>query len=320
MNAKNIGWIIGGAVCAGASVYLWVVGCFYCLSADHLRNIIFLAAGITAAIIAFWRAQVSDNEAETNKQRHITDRYIRAEDQLNSEGVDVRINAIKSLEKVGIESEDKVLDILRLLSYHVRKTSPVGGEIGSGYTDRRDDASVGVSVIGRLAGMYKHVLKKEHESVDLSLVFAYYLHRLPDLTQCYFAGFNLNCSNFSRAIFDGCDLTEASFCLADLRGSTFSNCVLVNAYFEGANLDYAKFCGDVTEVKLAGAYCNGTDFSGAKNLTREMLKSIRFSEENSPTLPDYLSQEDLPPPRNKEESAYVMDIISDFAKVARPAS
>jgi len=301
----NIPWIVFGAV-AGAALYLllwWIFDCFACRAVDHLRNLIFLTGGITAAMIAAWRAQVADEQAKTESKKaetenkkantaekaHITDRFARAIEQLNNENIYMRIGAIQALERIGYDSEDDVLGVLRLLAGFIRDQSPVKNKDDG--INLPSDAKEGMGAIWRLAGDYKELLKKDKKSrLDLS---ATNLAPFPLITEGYFYRFDFGRSNITGGFLQS-NFEWASFFGTDLTHTIFSNCNFRHASFMGALLDSAQFYGsDMFKADLSLATCNNTDFSTAKNLTTEMLESIIYDAKTPPKVPKGII---LPPP------------------------
>lgn len=304
----NITWIVVGAI-AGAALYLllwWIFDCFACRAVDHLRNLIFLTGGITAAMIAAWRAQVADEQTKTADEQakteskkadiaervQITDRFSRAIEQLNNDNMYMRIGAVHALERIGYDSEKDVLAVLRLLASFVRGQSPVKGE---SVDTIQPDAKDGLDAIGRLTSHHKEFLKGYGAfRLDLS---ASNLTPFPLLIEGYFRNFDFSNSNITNGVFAKHNFSGAFFSGANLTGTFFLECNFRHASFMQAILDYAEFNNaDMSETVLHMATCNNTNFSTAKNMTAEMLKYIRFDGGNQPVLPDYLSQDDLPPP------------------------
>lgn len=313
----DIHWIVFG-VAGGVLFYLllwWIFDDFAGQAADHLRNLIFLIGGITAAIIAAWRAQVADEQAKTADEQakteskkadiaertQITDRFARALEQLNNDNIYMRIGAIQALERIGYDSEENVLGVLRLLAGFVREQCPVENEsVDTVQPDVQEsaglDAEEGLEAIGRLAGHYKEFLKGD-DAFRLNLS-ASNLIPFPAMNRGHFCGFRFNHSNIEYQVFEQSDFEKASFFGTDLTSSLFLNCNFIHVSFMRAILDSAKFYNaDMSNAELHWATCNNTDFSTAKNLTTEMLKDIIYDAETPPKVPKGVT---LPPPREKQ--------------------
>lgn len=284
MNAKNIGWVIGDAVVASVVAYLLIwgyAGGFSGSSADHLRNLIFFAGGITAAIITAWRAWVADKQTQINEQSQITERFTKAVEQLGSDNIYIRIGALHALERIGRDSENDVVAILRLLASFVRSQSPA---------QDNDDASTpldaveGFAVTSRLAKLLKNT-ERRIVKFDSS-----HLTRLSNPNGCFFQ-FGFYRCNLSHGFFPGSDFAGANFSYACLKEAKLQRCNFRDAPFTRATLDGADF---------RGAVCNRTNFSTAKNLTTKMLKDIIYDAETPPKVPKGVT---LPPPRKKQSGA-----------------
>ncbi|MCY4245064.1 MAG: pentapeptide repeat-containing protein [Gammaproteobacteria bacterium] len=293
MNAKNIGWIIGVAVVASVGAYLLIwgyAGDFSGSPADHLRNIIFLVGGITAGIVAVWRAQVADKQTQINEQSQITERFTKAVEHLGSENIYMRIGALHALERIGHDSENDVVAILRLLSNFVQKQSPVKSKYVVANVERAPlDAREGFGVISRLAKEYEQLLKNQNKKIVN--LFSSNLKGLPEFSKGCFFRFDFARCNLSSGFFPRANFEIATFNGACLKGANFQRCNLVEADFRSA---------DMTGVKLQFAVCNGTNFSTAKNLTTEMLQDIIYDAETPPRVPKGVT---LPPPRKKPSGA-----------------
>lgn len=301
MNAKNIVLIICAvaAVAAVAGSYL-IWGVPGDLKAEDWRNAILIVGGLTAGIIATWRAYVADEQAKTESKKaniaeqiQITDRFARAIEQLNNEHIYMRIGAVHALERIGHDSEDDVLAVLRLLASFVRGQSPAKNK--SVHFELPPDAKEGLDVIVRLTSHYKEFLKDDSFRLDLS---ASNLASFPVANQGYFCGFDFRGSTIMYQVFPQANFGKASFSDANLTNTRFWKCNFVRAWFGGAILDSAWFYdADMSKATLLGATCNNTDFSTAKNLTTEMLKDIVYDAETPPRVPLGVT---LPPPRESK--------------------
>jgi len=294
MNAKNMVLIICAifAVAAVAGGYLFwgVAGKFSGLKAEDLRNLIFLVGGITATIIAAWRARVADKQTQINERGQITERFTKAVEHLGSENIYMRIGALHALERIGHDSENDVVAILRLLSNFVQKQSPVKSKYVVANVERAPlDAREGFGVISRLAKEYEQLLKNQNKKIVN--LFSSNLKGLPEFSKGCFFRFDFARCNLSSGFFPRANFEIATFNGACLKGANFQRCNLVEADFRSA---------DMTGVKLQFAVCNGTDFSTAKNLTTDMLKGIIYDAETPPEVPDGVV---LPPPRKKPSGA-----------------
>lgn len=306
MNKKTIGLIFILVISAGIGLYLrawWLVDNFSGPSVGHFLNIIYLVGGVTAAFIATWRAWVADEQTKINKQGQVTERFTHATEQLGDENIYIRLGAIHALERIGRDSRDDTLAVLRLLASFIRNKNP--GKSSLEYISKqsienalKSDAAESMFAIARLSARYSYLLRdKKGISIDLS-----HTHLPPHLTitEGCFSKFDFGFSNFMKGIFLNSDFEKAFFIRSKLVDVNFIHCNLKYAAFIHATLDAAKFENvDMDKARLESAICNATDFSKAKNLTAEMLREVIYNPGTPPKLPPYLSINDLPPPRQE---------------------
>jgi len=306
MNAKRMVLIfcaiVAVATVAGGYLLWGVAGEFSDLKAEDWRNVIFIVGGLTAAMIAAWRAHVADKQTQINEQVQITERFTRAVDLLGSENIYMRIGALHALERIGRDSESDVVAVLRLLSSFVRSQS-VSRRMGGILLDGDDtpaplDAEEGFAVISRLAGEYKRLLRNR-ESMIVDLSSSNLKCSLQFSKGCFFR-FNFSFCNLSLGFFSESDFECANFQGAYLESSYFQDCNLTGVSFNNAILDGVNFGNaDMTRAILLTAVCNRTNFSTAKNLTTKMLKDIIYDAETPPRIPDGVT---LPPPEEKRQN------------------
>lgn len=334
MNAKNIGWIICAiaavAAIAGGYLFWGVAGKFSGLKAEDLRNLIFLVGGLTAGIIAFWRAWVADKQTKINEQGQITERFTRAVEQLGDDNAYMRMGAIQALRLIGSDSESHVLAVLHLLASFVREKSPAKKVDDVGFSPQQKksiprneqeirihsiiedvfksfpnaqrvnhipgDVQKSIVAIGKLAEKYGAFLMEMGKiHMDLSQSDLAYLR---PIMECGFSRCMFMRSDISGAVFSHCDFRMASFHSAELYAVLFIDCDCSVASFDDAYLNYAVFNrADTDMASFKSAFCNRTDFSTARNLTTEMLKDVIYDAETPPIVPKGVK---LPPPRKKE--------------------
>lgn len=291
-----------------AEIILYMLAWYFSsASVEHFRNIIYVVGGTTAAFIAAWRAWVADKQTEINAQGQVTDRFTHAIKQLGDENIYIQLGAIHALERIGRDSRDDTLAVLRLLASFIRNKSPEIPRLEriSKQSDEellRDTPSSEVTesmlAIARLSARYSYLLREEQGiSINLSRI-----RLTPHLmiTEGCFLRFDFGFSDFTRGIFLSSDFEKSYFTGAKLAYAQFAYCKLVHAVFTGANLDAAKFEDvDMDGALFESATCNATDFSKAKNLTAEMLRRIIYNQGTPPKLPPYLSINDLPHPKQE---------------------
>ena len=271
---------------------------------EHLRNLIFMTAGLITFAISIWRARISDKQAKASNiqaeatieqikiaaQSQITDRFTRAIEQLGKSGDDIlflRIGAIQALERIGNDSLGDLPAIIRLLAGFSRQTSiawyeSIRNQEGQVVVTPLDVAEA-VRALARLNGKHLEFLREQEISIDLS---GSYFPRLSlpnsnltrfELTDCDLSNANLRDANLSDAKLRKSDLSNAM-----LWGANFSNAILVgvnlyNAILRNSNLSNA----DLWYANLSNATLWDTNLSNAKlqgiNLSKAFLLNSDLS-------------------------------------------
>jgi len=314
------GWVLAGvAITIYVSAVRFGSGSFeQLLNPDHLRNMILLVGGIVGLAIAAKRARAADNQAQAaheqaeqqsrqvenvsrqigvSEQGHITERFTRAIEQLDSDKLFLRLSAIAALERIGRDSKDStddVLAVLKLLSGFVRENSPIGktDDIKAAASLTPLDIMESILALSRLARQYKPFLKENGLYIQM---WNTQLSGTPPLTDAYFGRFNFSGASLLNRQFFKSDCHDAKFKQANLDHAVFGNLSLEGADFSSAKLDNAIFDEvDMKNVCLDYAYCNVTIFQNPKNMTTEMVSKILYSEGQSPRgIP---MDVELPPP------------------------
>ena len=89
-----------------------------------------------------------------------------------------------------------------------------------------------------------------------------------------FVGLDFSAANLHRAIFQGLDVSNASFANANLRNAIFDFAILNSSNMSNAALmNAALTCAEMEGVDLSGANAVGAVFAGA-NLAMSNLKSV----------------------------------------------
>jgi Pentapeptide repeats (8 copies) len=173
------------------------------------------------------------------REGQITDRFLRAVDQLGSDKVDVRFGGIFALERIAKDSPSDRSAITEVLSAYVRKSLP-GSEAREGYIlplqFRAPDAQAALTVLCRSP------LSDERITADA-------------------ARLNLSRTDLRRA-----DLRRAQLQRADLWSARLEGADLRGAHLEGAILERANF-GRFEPKNPAyerGADLSNADLTGAK--------------------------------------------------------
>jgi hypothetical protein len=217
------------------------------------------------ALAATDRAQ--DRALELTEQGQVTDRYIRAIEQIGSDKLDVRVGAIYALERIARDSPRDHPTIMEVLAIFVRENSKARWPPAVSAKDApertvRPDVRAALIVVGR------RDVTNDSGQINLS--------------EAQLAGAYLKETNFARATFFRSDLTSATFVRANLQRSVLYGVSLMNANLHGAdmrgaNLRSANLFGahlnnaDLRDADVAGAqYDTNTVFTGAR-VTSSMM-------------------------------------------------
>jgi Pentapeptide repeats (8 copies) len=210
--------------------------------------------GTVAVAIVGFRSTRQANQATINaahddvrrtldvtRREQVSDRYLRAVEQLGSDVLEVRIGATYALERVTVDSTRDQPIVMEVLSAFIRERSrepwPIPEPNASpvrAHAFPRPDVQAALTVIGR-----RNV---EYDQGDIDLTAAV----LPS------------------ALLFSADLTRVRLVSADLRaavahsGTKFTDADLRNADLTGADLTEADLTGaDLTDAILTGANLTG---------------------------------------------------------------
>jgi len=271
-----------------------VKGSLHETALDNARGwLLTLGAGLFAAAALVFAARnftLSRRMLELTEQRQVTERYIKAVEQLGSKEPEARIGGIYALERVARDSARDYPVVIEVLTAFIREHSheqrPLPDPDGQGRHRRlppdvhaalisehsleqrpppepgrdqarwtRPDVQAAATVIGRRDQSRDQ--ERGIGRIDLSganLAGA-------DLTQAGLSKANLFGAVFTRTRLDGAMLNGAN-----LGGSVLAHACLRSAILTGADLTGADLAG----ADLAGARLNGTALVGA-NLTGARL-------------------------------------------------
>jgi Pentapeptide repeats (8 copies) len=229
---------------------------------DNARGrLLTLGAGLlaTGALVftarAFW----------LSREGQVTDRYIKAIEQLGSDKLDVRIGGIYALERIARDSAGDHPVVMGVLTAFIREHShdpwpPPGHPAG-----RATDPSPRPDIQAAVAVVLRREVKRDIGQIDLAgadLRGAFLAGA--DFRRANLRGAFLDCANLSRAdladaALDGVDLFSADLALANLASAGLGSAGLRNASFVGADLTNADlaFAEDLSEATFTAANLAG---------------------------------------------------------------
>nr|WP_290224025.1 pentapeptide repeat-containing protein [Trichocoleus desertorum] len=222
---------------------------------------------------------------KTTKHEKLSERFIKAVEQLSSEKITICLGGIYSLEKIAEDSEssDYKSTVLEVLSSFVREASiqnpPTETENETALLKKSLHLRVDIQTALRAIGK---ILDKEIGCELTNINVGGAALKNLDFQTVSFAGANLR-----QSLFFNVNLRKAKFTGADLQGALFRD---VN--FNGADISLADFQQsvfvevDLGDVQMIFTDIRGANLKGSKNLS---LRDIKYAIGNQKTsLPSYL--------------------------------
>ena len=241
--------------------------------------LIVVAALVAAVAIYAFRTFSRDRRVE-HTERQLSERFMRAIDQLGHPALDVRLGGIYSLERLAQESPDDHAPIIEILAAFVREHAPwpVRADVGAGDGDGHargelrarpaTDVQAAVTILGR------RTLGHDTEA-PIGLPHT-------ALAGAMLTGAQLEGALLSGANLEGADLFKANLRAADLEAANLRGAGLLLANLNdtvlwGANLESARLYGAALEgAALKGANLRAAGLTGA-NLKDAGLHSAVLS-------------------------------------------
>jgi hypothetical protein len=214
-------------------------------------------------------AEAANKNANVANQKHITERFAKAMEQLGSEKIEVKLGAIYTLEGIAEDSEKDQWTIMEILTAFVRKNAPIKEEDHLQYQDQENiqklpklglDIQACLTIIG------------DRKYPDP-------LYKRLDLTDVNISKANLTEANLKKA-----NLIKVNLIGADLIGANLSGAYLIGANLSGANLFIANLTGaDLSKADLTGAYLRQADLSkadltGAYRFEPDLITKVQLTE------------------------------------------
>lgn len=221
-------------------------------SVGILFGVLFAAAGLVATALSWQTAQ---SELRTAREGQITDRYIRATEQLGSPGRDVRASAVYALERLAHDSARDRAVVIEVLAAFAREHDPAPAVPDAKLPREPDtDVQAALTVLGRLP-------RASHTFTDLHGI------RVPGalMPSSKMTGMNLFTADLSHA-----DLALADATYMNLTEANLTYADLGSARLRGSSLRYA----DLTGADLHGADLTGADLTGVRGTTPEEIRKV----------------------------------------------
>jgi hypothetical protein len=191
---------------------------------------------------------------EIGRQGQLTERFIRAVEQLSNDGVSVRVGGIYALARVAKESNRDRTAVIDLLAVFVREHAPRGGQFQTLFV--QPDVQAALTVLG--------------QTIDIS---DFESSRQVDLSNTHLPGAKLRRGNFYCIDLSGSNLRGAQMEQAQLREARLWSACLDLANLSGADLSYALLEeASAEDADFSEAILTSADFSQAN------LKGADFSD------------------------------------------
>jgi uncharacterized protein YjbI with pentapeptide repeats len=209
----------------------------------------------------------------------ITDRFIRAIDQLGSGQLEVRLGAVYALERIARDSAKDHWPIMEVLTAYVRVHAPIEGAHENAPATQPDpDIQAILTVIGRRDTTFEEGTPEFLDLGQVNLEGAGLFEA--NLSDAYLDGANLSGVNLSGASLLGASLDGTNLRDANLDGANLSGASLSHTNLSGASLDGANLGGTYLDVaNLRGANLRGANLRGA-NLTSTNLTGVALNGAN----------------------------------------
>ena len=238
------------------------------LSRVRIALLVLVVGALGAAVAVYlFRSSVRERREE-NREQQLTERFMRAVDQVGHPALDVRLGGIYSLERLAQESPEHHGPIIEILAAFVREHAPWPAREGNGRRRPSTDVQAAVTILGRR-------IVEQDTGAPISLSYT----ALPGAT---LTGAHLERALLSGANLEGADLFKADLSSADLEGANLRNAGLLLASLNdtvlwGANIEGARLYGASLEgAALKAANLKGAGLTGA-NLKDAGLHSADLS-------------------------------------------
>ena len=237
------------------------------LSRIRVALVLIVIAALVAAVAIYALRSVSRDRRAEHTERQLSERFMRAIDQLGHPALDVRLGGIYSLERLAQESSEDHGPIIEILAAFVREHAPwpalAGARAGAGDGHARGepharpatDVQAAVTILGR-----RTVTHDTEAPIGLP-------HTA--LAGAMLTGAQLEGALLSGANLEGADLFKANLRAADLEAANLRGAGLLLANLNdtvlwGANLEGARLYGAALEgAALKGANLRGAGLTGA---------------------------------------------------------
>jgi uncharacterized protein YjbI with pentapeptide repeats len=284
------------------------------LSRVRIALIVLILAALGAVLTLYVLRSTARERREESRERLLTERFMRAVDQLGHPALDVRLGGIYSLERLARESREHHAPIIEILAAFVREHAPwpgragaragngarpgagaaTGGQPAEARARPPTDVQAALTILGRrvLANDTDAPIGLAHTALAGATLTGAHLERAL-LSGANLEGADLFKANLKAADLEGTSLRGAGLLLANLNdtvlwganaeGARLYGANLEGAALKGANLKEAGLTGaNLKDAGLHGAVLTGADLTGANlrdaSLARADLRDANLAE------------------------------------------
>lgn len=231
--------------------------------------------GLLVTLYFGWRRiTAQDRQLVIAQEQQITERFMRAIDQLGSDKLPVKLGGIYALERISKDSDRDYMSILEVLTSYVREFSPRDDNKES---ERRPNHRLPAEIQAIMNVLGRRFFPKSTMSFSAGGMIRF---DPLNLTNTDLRNADMENATLEGVDLAGADLSGANLCNARLNGANLQGCCL-----ESANLQYAY----LSEAHLGGAGLKGARLQGAyltraTGVTQEQLKTAIMNK--STRLPE----------------------------------
>ena len=257
-----------------------------------IRNLGLLVGGAVAAVLAFWRSKVAEDQANVAQLSLLNERYQKGAEMLGNNVLSVRLGGIYALERLAAEHPEQyhiqVMKLFCAFARHPTEDEDYQGKLAEHnakpriLTSPREDIIAAIDAIGSRDKTRVEIEKSQ--GFELNLMGADLSHaQLGDvnlsgamlndanLTNTNIFSANLSNTYLHRTIMKNAELTNIDFTDARAWGVDLSNAKLrwvtmPNFTLDHANLSYAQ----LNDVNLSGAFVQYADLSSVDILISDL--------------------------------------------------
>lgn len=305
--------VVGFLLVVGFAIYLYLDPSTPEQKQNYVKIILQLIGGLIVffgAYVGWKKVEANWKSLEINQEGQITDRFIRANEQLGAVDqngnpkIETRLGGIYALEQLDWERKDYHWTIMEILSAYVRENSPLKNKKEN---ESRTDIKAIITVIGKRKWVDE---EKFHEKkIDLNRTNLAYCELRGYFENVDFLAANLSSANIIEANLKETMLLDAKLDYALILRSSLSHAILSRANLSKADMSESDFSGaellkanlskvnfdntNLSEANLSEAEFFNTNLSGAimyrtEGLTQEQINEAYGDE--STKLPKHLER------------------------------